>query len=56
MCWKYSIRIGKPNTRFNLTFVLSRKLLGRSPTAPFLCNFRANFAAAMRIGKGTNAG
>ena len=40
-----------------LTFVLSRKLLGRSPAAPFfLCNFRANFAAAMRIGKGTNAG
>ena len=23
------------NTRFNLTFVLSRKLLGRSPAAPF---------------------
>ena len=44
------------NTRFNLTFVLSRKLLGRSPAAPFLCNFRANFAAAMRVSKGTNAG
>ncbi|UTY28374.1 hypothetical protein E4N76_04775 [Treponema putidum] len=23
---------------------------------PFLCNFRANFAVAMRVGKGTNAG
>ena len=40
-----------------LTFVLSPKLLGgRSPEAPFLCNFRANFAAALRDGKGTNAG
>ena len=44
------------NTRFNLPFVLSRKLLGRSPAAPFLCNFRANFAAAMSVSKGTNAG
>ena len=35
------------NTRFNLTFVLSRKLLERSLLAqlPFLCNFRANFAS-----------
>ena len=47
-----------PNTRFNLTFVLSRKLLGRSllQQLPFLCNFRANFAAAKRVGKGPNAG
>jgi len=37
---------------------LERKLLERSLLAqlPFLCNFRANFAAAMHIGKGTNAG
>ena len=46
------------NTRFNLTFVLSRKLLEAvaANAAPFLCNFRANFAAALRDGKGTNAG
>ena len=44
------------NTASTLTFVLSRKLLGQSPAAPFLCNFRANFAAAMRDSKGTNAG
>ena len=46
------------NTRFNLTFVLSRKLLGRSLLSqlPFLCNFRANFADAVRVGKDTNAG
>ena len=41
-----------------LTFVLARKLLERSLLSqlPFLCNFRANFAAALRDGKGTNAG
>ena len=46
------------NTCFNLTFVLSRKLLRAvaANAAPFLCNFRANFAAAIRIGKAANAG
>ncbi|MGI5085904.1 hypothetical protein [Treponema putidum] len=43
----------KSNTRFNLTFVLSRKLR-KVPIQHR--NFRANFAAAMRIGKGANAG
>ena len=36
-----------------LTFVLSRKLL-KVPIRHR--NFRANFAAAMRVSKGTNAG
>ncbi|UTY26156.1 hypothetical protein E4N77_05325 [Treponema denticola] len=30
--------------------------LDGSPAAPFLCNFRANFAAAMRVSKAINAG
>ena len=48
----------KSNTRFNLTFVLSRKLLRAvaAGAAPFLCNFRANFAAAKRVEKAANAG
>ena len=35
------------NTRFNLTIVLSRKLLEAvaAGAAPLLCNFRANFAS-----------
>ena len=41
------------NTASTLTFVLSRKLLD-VPTRHR--NFRANFAAALRDGKGTNAG
>ena len=46
------------NTASTLTFVLSRKLLEAvaARAAPLSCNFRANFAAAMRIGKDTNAG
>ena len=46
------------NTASTLTFVLSRKLLEAvaARAAPLLCNFRANFAAAIRDGKGTNAG
>ena len=44
------------NTRFNLTFVLARNLLAGRLRLPVLCNFRANFAAAMRIGKAANAG
>ena len=39
-----------------LTFVLSRKLLDGHLRLPFLCNFRANFAAAKRDGKAANAG
>ena len=37
------------NTASTLTFVLSRKLLEAvaARAAPLLCNFRANFAAAM---------
>ena len=56
----YYILFKEANNRLTpastLTFVLSRKLLDGRLRLPFLCNFRANFAAAMRIGKGTNAG
>ena len=44
------------NTRFNADICFVTKVARRSPAAPFLCNFRANFAAAIRIGKATNAG
>ena len=49
----YSLIKISSNTRFNLTFVLARKL----PKVPIRHrNFRANFAVAMRVDKGTNAG
>ena len=52
----YIIRIENLTPASTLTFVLSQKLLDGRLRLPFLCNFRANFATALRIGKGTNAG
>ena len=47
-----------PNTRFNadICFVTKVAKTVAANAAPFLCNFRTNFAAAMSVSKGANAG
>jgi len=48
----------KSNTRFNtdICFVTKVAWAVIAKAIPFLCNFRANFAAAIRVSKATNAG